>query len=285
MPLLAAVACGGGHRAAGLSSLRLACPADQTWDGSRCRPFGPGASMIERAESLLDDGEPERAAAVIEKAARSGPLRYATHVRLYEQLGKAYAFQDKEPEAVAAYTKLLALSPGYLISYHVSTRATFKFEKARKESESRPATEIEVGWPEELDTQKPVPVDVQVVADPMGLLARAVLYVQRGGERRAIDLRLPPPGERERVVLPALGSEAPETLKVNLTGFDAAGNEVALWAASKPRNLHIDYDPPTPWYRNWWYIGPITAAGVAGIGTVVYLLVRPEPDPEGEGVF
>lgn len=281
--LLVVAACGGANRAAGLSSLRAACPEGQTWDGARCKPFGPGAQMITRAEKLIEDGEPEQATAVIEQASRAGPHRHATHVRLYEQLGKAYAFQDKEREAVAAYTKLLALSPGYLISYHVSTKATFKFEKARKKSESTPPTEIDVAWPEDLDTQHPVPLDIQVVADPMKLLSRAVLHVTRGDDRRAIDLELAPAGERKRVVLPPLGTRAPETLELQLIGLDSGGNEVALWAAAEPRALHLDYTPPTPWYRNWRYLAPIIIGGVAAIGTAIYVVARPEPDPMGVG--
>lgn len=277
--MLWAAACGAGHRSAGLSTLRPACPESQTWDGSACRAFGPGGQMIAAAAKLLEEGEEARAAAVLEKAERLGPHRHRTHVRLYEELGKAYAFQYKEREAVAAYTKLLAMSPGHLLSYHVSTRATFRFEKARLQSEAAPATEIEVDWPEELDTQRPVPIDIEVVADPMKLLSRGVLHVRRGSEHRAIDVKLAPPGQRRRVILPALGTEQPETLSVYLVGLDTRGNEVALWAADRPRSLRIDYDPPTPWYRQLRIMIPLGAGAAAIVGSVIYVLVRPEPGP------
>ena len=285
LALLIAAGCGGSQRAAGLSTLRRACPAETVWDGSACRPYGPGGAMIDRAEALLDEGEFEQAAEVIERAERLGPHRHETHVRLYEQLGKAYAFQQKEREAIEAFIKVLALSPGHLMSYHVSTRATFKFEEAREQAGARPPTQIDVGWPEELDTRRPVPIDIEVVADPMKLLSRAVLHIARGAERRAIDLELPPPGERKRIVLPALGSERPETLKLHLVGLDARGNEVALWAADRPRSLRIDYDPPTPWYRQLRIMIPAGVGAAAIVGTVIYVLVRPTPDPPGLGVF
>lgn len=283
--VLIVAACGGGNRGGGFSTLRSACPAETTWDGARCVPYGPGGAMIDQAETLLAEGEPERATAVIERAERLGPHRHQTHVRLYEQLGKAYAFQDKEPEAVAAYLKLLALSPGHLLSYHVSTKATFKFEKARRQSEATPATQLDVGWPDELDTRRPVPIDIEVVADPMKLLARAVLRIDRGAERRALDLELPPPGQRKRVVLPALGSARPETLKVQLVGLDARGNEVALWAADRPRSLRVDYTPPTPWYRQLKIMIPLGVGTAAIVGSVIYVLVRPPSPVEGFGDF
>jgi tetratricopeptide (TPR) repeat protein len=274
---LVAAACGGGNRVSGLSSLRPACAVGQTWDGSRCKAFGGAAPLVEQAHELLRDGEFERAEAVIERANQLGPHAYDTHVRIYEELGKAYAFQDREAEAIAAFTKLLALSPGHLISYWIKNQVTFKFEEARKRVDRLPRTEIDVGWPDDLDTRRPVPIDVEVVADPMKLLSRAVLEIGRGGERRAIDVELAPRGERTRVVVPAVGSEAPETLELRLVGFDAAGNEVALWGVNERRALRLGYTPPTPWYRKWTIMGPIVGAGVAAIAGTIYLIARPEP--------
>jgi len=283
--LILVFGCSGATASSGFSSLRPACPDGQRFDGTGCKPFGSGASMIDSAEALLTDGEPAQAVAVIARAVAQGPHRHRTHVQMYEQLGRAYAFQDKEPEAVDAYVKLLALSPGHLLSYHLSAKATFKFEKARLKLEGTPDTSISVGWPDELDTKRPMPIDVEVVADPQRLLSRAVLYVERNGERRAVDLELPAPGVRKRVMLPALGTASAETLKVHLVGLDQGGNEVALWAAGKPRSIFVDYTPPTPWYRNLKIMIPAGAVVVAAVGLGVYLIVRPEPDPGGVGQF
>src|SRR5690606_18220975 len=127
---LVALGCGGATRAGNFASLRPACPADLTWNGAACVPWGRGAETLARGEALLSAGEPEKALALFAAARDQGPHRHRTHVRLYEDMGKAHAFLDDDAGAVAAYTTLLALSPAHLLSYHLSAKATFKFEAA-----------------------------------------------------------------------------------------------------------------------------------------------------------
>jgi hypothetical protein len=277
--ILAALGCGGATRAGGFSSLRPACPEDRTWNGAACVAWGPGAETLERGEALLSAGEPEQALALFAAARNQGPHRHGTHVRLYEDMGKAHAFLDDDAGAVGAYTTLLALSPGHLLSYHLSAKATFKFEAAREKLAAEPATAIEVKWPDDLDTGRPIPIEVEVVADPMKLLSRAVLYIERGGETRALDLALAPPGSRVAAELPPLGSERPEVLELRLVAFDDRGSEVALWAdAERPRRLRVDYTPPLPWYRKWWIWASIGAGVAAAAAGTAYVVTRGPPE-------
>lgn len=274
-----AAGCGGGSRGGGFETLRPACPEERTWNGRACVPWGGGATTLKKGETALAEGDLDEAIELFGRARAETPHRHETYLEIFEQLGKAYAFASRERQAVDAYSTLLTLSPGYLLSYHLSAKATFKFEEAREKLAKKPATSIEVSWPDELDTQAAIPLEVEVVADPLKLLDRAVLYVRRGSERRAVDLRLAPPGQRVEIEIPALGTEAPEKLALNLVGFDRAGNEVALWASpDRPRTVRVDYTPPPPWYRRWWVIASIGTGVAAAVAGGVYLAVRSPPD-------
>ncbi|RMH38864.1 MAG: hypothetical protein D6689_18210 [Deltaproteobacteria bacterium] len=260
------------------AALRPPCDAGTYFDGRRCAPRGDAADRIARGAALLADFQVDAALAELEAARDGGPLAYADHVRLYEQLGIAYAYLERDDDALAAFATLLRLDPGHLLSYTLSPRVTFLFERARRTAGEAPA--IDVQWPRQLDVARPVPIDVEVVADPAGSLARAELYVrERGtGGFRVVDVPLESPGRYRRVILPPAGGDRPATLEVYATALDARGNEVLVWAGrDRPREIPLGYTPPTPWYRKWWVWAVAGTTVAAATGATVFAITRSPP--------
>jgi tetratricopeptide (TPR) repeat protein len=260
--------------------VRPACGVSESWDGARCRPRGAGHVTLAAGRAALASFRVDEALALLTRALTEGPHRFREHAALYEQLGIAYAYLGREPEALGAFDMLLGLDPGHLLSYNLSPKATLVFEAARARAERRPPPELEVRWPEGLEVAAPVPIDLEVVADPRRLLDRATLFARRRGQVRfeAVDLQLARPGQRQRLALPPVRSARAEVLQIYVTAYDARGNEVLRWAdPERPREIGLRYDPPTPWWRRWWVWA--TAGGVVlSGGAVVFLATRPPPD-------
>lgn len=284
LALLACASCARAPHTAN-QTLRASCPQDQYWDGRSCQPRGDGARALDQGESALGEFRVDEALEHLDRALEAGPHRHAGHVRIHEQLGIARAYLGLEAEALAAFDMLLSLNPGHLLSYTLSPKATFLFERARKQALSRPRPAVHLSWPYDLDVTRPIPIDVEVVADPRGLLQRAELHVRAKGRRdefSVMDLRLPEPGDHRRLTLPELDTGRPEVLELYLTALDAQGNEVLLWVGpERPREIALGYEPPVPWYRTWWTWAVIGTAVAASTGAVVYAISREPPDAIG----
>jgi tetratricopeptide (TPR) repeat protein len=280
-----ALGCGGGAASGrGAVTLRAACDAGSYHDGSACVPRGDGAALIDRGAAALAEFNVDAALPLLERARTAGPFAHAEHARLYEQLGIAYAYVEREADALAAFATLLRLDPGHLLSYTLSPRATFLFETARRKAAGEPAPAVALTWPRDVDAARPVPVDVEVLADPAGSLARAQLHVRaRGAEGYQVaDLALPAGGSYERVVLPASGVKRNGALEIYLTAHDRDGNEVLVWAEpDRPREIPLRYDPPSPWYRKWWVWAIAGSVVAAGTGATVFAVTREPSDTVG----
>lgn len=276
--VLVVAACSPAARAP-TATLRPACPVEAHWNGTACTPRGDGRAQIERGAEALAAQDVEQAAEPLKAADRGGPLDHRSHIMLWELRGIAAAYGDDEPTAKAAFARLLALDPSHFLSYTLSPKATFVFERVRNEQAQSPAPAVDVQWAPGLRVGAPIPLDVEVVADPAGFLARASLFVRTRGEPtwRAADLALDPQ-RPTRVVLPPVEAAKPTSLELHLRAYDATGNEVLAWASpEQPRELPLRYDPPTPWYRNWWAIGIAGTIVALGTGAIVYALVIEPP--------
>jgi tetratricopeptide (TPR) repeat protein len=285
LALLAGLLACGGSAARPHATLRPACSDAETWDGARCRPRGDGARTLAQASSALAAFRVDEALGLLTRALAQTPHPVGEHAAIYEQLGIAYAYLGREGEALAAFDMLLALDPGHLLSYNLSPKATLVFETARARADRRAPPELQVQWPHELQVAQPLPIDLEVVADPRRLLDRATIYTRRRGQARfsALDLRLSPPGRRQRVLLPPVDGNRPEVVQVYVSAFDPRGNEVLRWGdPARPREIALRYDPPAPWWRRWWVWA--TAGGVVLTGSaVVFFATRPPPDEVGGG--
>ncbi|HTE50565.1 MAG TPA: hypothetical protein VK698_06840 [Kofleriaceae bacterium] len=284
--LVLAAGCGAGASAARTgSTLRPACGEGEAWDGARCRARGAGGRTLAEGSAALAAFRVDEALALLTRALAEAPHPYREHTAIYEQLGVAYAYLGREPEALGAFDMLLALDPGHLLSYNLSPKATLVFETARARADRRPPPELEVQWPQGLEVSRPVPIDLEVVADPRRLLDHATIYVRRRGQVRfeALDLRLARPGQRQRVALPPIRSTRAEVVQVYVTAFDPRGNEVLRWGdPARPREIGLRYDPPPPWWRRWWVWA--TAGGVVLTGSaVVFFATRPPSDTASGG--
>jgi hypothetical protein len=281
LPFLAlAIACGG--RAAGppATPLRAACPAAQWWDGDSCAARGPGARELDQGSTALAEFRVDDALPVLEQARAHGPHPHPVLVKIHEQIGIALAYLGRENEALEAFGMLLALEPDHLLSYTLSPKATFLFERARRAADAAAAPAIDVSWPRDLRVARPIPVEVEVLADPRRYLARAELHVRRKGEAsfQVADVALAPAGKFARLSLPPISGTRPEVLQLWAAAYDRAGNQVLLWGdPERPREIALGWQPPVPWYRKWW-VWALAGSGVAiATGATVYLVTRGPP--------
>lgn len=246
----------------------------------------PPASL-DSAQELLDELRMQDAAAVLEKARAEGPFVWADHVRLEELTGIAYAYLGRTDEAQAAFERALALDPRHAVSYTLSPKVTFVFERARENASKRARPALEVSWPGVLSPAEVVPIDVEVAADPQQFFSKATLYYRLRGapDYSASEVSLPAAGERARVLVPPAGLERDSTLEIYLIARNTRGDEVLRWySAAEPRELTLRYIPPQAWYGKWWvWVAVGTAVAAASVGTV--LVATHEPDRNVDGVF
>ena len=294
---LAIAALAGCHADAGrdtLVALRRACGDAEYWDGAACRPRGDGAARVAAGKQALARLDVDLAREALDAAERGGPLDHDANVTLWEQRGIAAAYVDDERAASAAFDMMLALDPGHFLSYTLSPRATFVFEKVRNASRERGAPALDVNWPHGQRVGDPVPIDLEVVADPKQFLHRATVFVRTRGEDRwrAADVALAGATEgraerraERRVVLPPIAAAGPVSLELYLRAYDDRGNEVLTWAdPARPREIPLRYDPPTPWYRRGWFYLAASVAVAATVGITVYELEIAPPDKVTGGV-
>lgn len=257
-------------------ALRAACPEAEVWNGTACVARGGGEAALATGKQQLATSDLDGAKATL--AGVVGPLAYAAHVALWEQRGIVAAYLDDEAGARAAFTTLLALDPGHFLSYTLSPKATFVFEKVR--AAGVPAPALDVNWASGQRVGDPVPLAIEVLADPKAYLHGATLYVRTRGETawRAADLTLDP-SKPQRVVLPAIHRETPTSLELYLTAYDDHRDEVLLWAdAKRPREIPLRYDAPTPWYRRWYTIAIAGTVAALATGVIVYETTLAPPD-------
>jgi hypothetical protein len=268
-----------------LVALRSACGDGQYWNGSACQPRGDGAARVAAGKQALAQLDVDHARQALDAADRAGPLDHEANVTLWEQRGIAAAYVDDERGASAAFDMLLALDPGHFLSYTLSPKATFVFEKVRNDSKARGVPALDVTWPHGQRVGDPVPLDLEIVADPKRFLRRATVFVRTRGETgwRAADIALA--SADRRILLPPVEAQKPVSLELYLRAYDDRGNEVLSWAdPARPREIPLRYDPPTPWYRRTWFYATVGTVVAAAVGVTVYELTIAPPDKVSGGV-
>lgn len=273
-----ASACAHATPSAPIASLRSGCPKAQIWDGKSCVATTTATTELAAATAALAKLDVEEAQQALDGVEKAAPLDHRTNTTLWEQRGIAAAYADDEATATRAFDMLLALDPGHFLSYELSPKATLVFEKTLKEAKQHPQPAVDVSWSRGQRVGTPIPIDIDVLADPKQFLARATLYVRTRGEQtwRATDVSL---ATTRRITLPQLDARKNMSLELYLTAQDARGNEVLVWAdPARPRELPLRYEPPTAWYRTWWGITSIVAGSAALVGGVVYAVTLAPPD-------
>lgn len=262
-------------------------PAPAAADDARLAAKRGDPKLLDDAATALADFDAERAVTLLEEAKTSGGWSWADHARLYEQLGVAYAYLEQPGPTAAAFDMLLAIDPARAISYTLSPKVTFLFEKARKASLDARAPAIHVSWRTDLKVTEEVPIDVEIVDDPRGYFARGVLAWRLKGSPRyeTRSFAMPAAGQRHTELLPPAGSTKRESLEIYVAVLDPAGSEVLLWSSpTRPREVVLDFDPPTPWYGKWW-VWTIAGVAVAAGATAAAVAVTSEPGPTVPGSF
>ena len=282
---VATAACHGAVSPGTLATLRPACPDPGYWDGHACQPRGDGGARVADGKRALAKLDVDAARVALDAADHGGPLDHDANVTLWEQRGIAAAYVDDERTARAAFDMLLALDPSHFLSYTLSPKATFVFEKVRNDTRQRGVPALDVNWPHGQRVGDPVPLDLEVLADPKRFLHRATLFVRTRGEPgwRATDVALT--AAEHHIVLPPVDAARPVSLELYLRAYDDRGNEVLTWAdAARPREIPLRYDPPTPWYRRTWFYALVGGVVAAGVGVTVYELTLAPPDTVSGGV-
>jgi len=262
-----------------LIALRAACADTEYWDGTACKPRGDAAAKVAAGKQALAKLDVDAAKLALDAADHGGPLDHDANVTLWEQRGIAAAYVNDERTASAAFDMLLALDPSHFLSYTLSPKATFVFEKVRNDLRVRGVPALDVTWPHGQRVGDPVPIDLEVIADPKQFLRRATVFVRTRGETgwRAADIALAGAADRH-VVLPAVEAGKPVSLELYLRAYDDRGNEVLTWAdASRPREIPLRYDPPTPWYKRAWFYAAVGSVVAASVGLTVYELTIAPP--------
>ena len=242
----------------------------------------PSSASLEDGVRALEALDTRRAVSLLERARGEGPYDLPTHVRLYEQLAIAYAFVERPEDALKAFDRVLALSPGYAVSYTLSPKVTFLFERARTARAARPQLELEVSWPKDLKGGAPLPVNVEKRFDTLALALNLTLFSRSKGEPafQSHPLSAPGPGDSVTVVLPeeAPGPDGAVVRELYLKATDAAGNEVFRWASlAAPREVTSIALVNQSWYQKWWVWSVIGVGLAAATGGVVYWRTHQPP--------
>ena len=272
--LLAVSACAARTTPVATAPLRDDCRAPARWDGRACRAPGAAADEIERGAAALAAFDVATALPLLEAARGHGPLTHAENVRLHEQLGIAYAYLGRELDAERAFERLLRLDPGHLLSYTLSPKATFVFERVRERVRAQAAPAVDVAWPRQQDVSRPLRFEVEVDSDPRAQFASAALRLREDAAApRLVPVTLPAVGGFAAVQLPPLGGARPRVLDVALTVYDRDGNEVLRWGDAARREVEVGYRPPVAWHRRWWVWAIAGAAVASATGAVVWWIV------------
>jgi tetratricopeptide (TPR) repeat protein len=237
-----------------------------------------GASTLEQGAKAVAE-QSDDAVKLLERAKGEGPYVYSDYVRLYELLGIAYSYAERKSDALRAFEQVLALEPGHAVSYKLSPKATFLFEDARKQAAKHPSTGIDVQWPRDLDSGAAVPLDLSVIADPMGFLASAHVYWRVKGETDwQVETTELTNGHSARLVLPPQDVEKGKDseLELRVIGLDPKGNEVLRWGTEDfPRELVERYRSPR-W--PWVLAGVSTFAAISVSVILAIVFTRPLPN-------
>ena len=285
--LLALGACGAPPLSAVTpGALQPVCEAPLQWSGRTCVDESKASAAVGAASEALAAFDVDAALAQLEDARARGPYGHALLIKLYEQLGIAYSYLKKEKEALDAFGMLLALDPGHLLSYTLSPQATFLYERARKANDKKAPAQVDVSWPQGLREDEPIPLSVEVVANPLSMLHSMAIYVRNDKREkfRRLQIPLPEKGAVSRVVLPAANTKRQSVLELYGSVYDKEGNEVLLWFdATRPREVPLGYQAPSPWYRKWWVWAAIGGSTALATGATVYFLSIGPPDTVSGG--
>lgn len=239
------------------------------------------ATPIEDARRAVEDLDYEKAAGILEKLRQSSTLKYEENIELHELLGISYAASNQTDAARKVFDRLVNMSPDHMLSYTLSPKVTFVFERAKKAARRKGLPRLQLNWPNGLEVSSPVTIDLLVLSDPLkffwggyvigrysdGRVSRVPFSVENRSAKATILPRTPEPRE-------------PQRLDFLVVMSDASENEVfRLGSAKAPNRIDLNYVPPTAWYRKWYWWAAGAAVVASAVGTAAYLSAR-EPAPE-----
>ncbi len=230
----------------------------------------PSNAMSEGLEALKVLRARE-AIILFERAKKEGPLDYADHTKLYEQLGTAYAYAGETDEAVEAFRMLLLLNPTVMLSYTISPKVTRAFEQARQESAGRRSLTVVVHHSRTVSQgNRNVEFDLELLANPHDFIQMVRLaMIDETGKETSKTVLLSSVASKISVSMPIdsfLSAEG-TNLGYYLIGYDGSGNEVYLLGSrTDPRRVFVQYETKQLWYKTWWFWGAVVGLAALGAG-------------------
>jgi len=252
-------------------------------------PTSEARSALDRGVQLLDDNEIDAAIQTLQ--GNDGALILEDVVRRDEHLGVALAYAGRTAESQQIFEHLLAVSPGHVLPYTISPKATFVFEKAREEMSRVRATEVRLELPPAIAFDEPIEVTLVCTTNARDLVARWQLChrLKSGREPYSCSGLTDPGVGRSTSLLPAVPDSAGEEsrqdevpgaiLQLAVAGFDAEGNEVYRGPTRRrPLELPVGTEVSGPWYTNFWLWGAVGALTVATSVVAISAAVLMQPD-------
>ena len=172
---------------------------------------------------------------------------------------------------------LLTLDPSHLLSYTLSPKATFVFERTRNAFQVAPL--VDISWPNNQLVNEVLSLEVEVVHDPKKFLKKGVLFLRKAGQKDFQRVYIPMTrGYRNSFHLPPFRGEEDQVVELYLLATDGQGNEVYRWASAKrPRQIQLVYVKPTRWYQKWWVWAISATALAASAGGLAYWIGQEPP--------
>lgn len=237
----------------------------------------PDGDLLGQGAAAVAAFQAEEGVRLLEKARQTGPFTHAQLVLLYEQLGIAYAYLGRNDEAHLTFLRLMDIAPRHAISYFLSPRVTFIYERARTEAQVGVAPSLDLQWRATTLAEEPLELRIALSGRPVGV-TQIGLGVRLRGEEQYTVLRRPLEEGVARVELPPLDPAGALTRQLFVVGLDALGNEVLeLASRTSPREITLKPDLSPRWYQRWW-VWVATGAVVAAVtSTVIYFVTRPPP--------
>jgi len=275
-----------------LAASAKAPPAEGPATDEREAAAARAALRLERGLELLEMQEHEDARAELERALKGGPYSFEQAVALYRGLGTVRAFANDIEGSRWAFHRMLRVDPTIILSYTISPKATFVYERVREDMKDLTGVQVTIETEPVVPLDREIPVLVRTKADPSRHVKRLeLLYRVKGdAEYQRLPIAFPPPGSQVDVDLPAVSSKrARETregkegafLQLALVGYDENDWEVYRGPApSAPQELPVGFGAAGPWYTSWWAYG-LLASSVAAVaaGMLVWAAVKPPDDP------
>jgi tetratricopeptide (TPR) repeat protein len=249
-----------------------------------------GREGVAAAERLLGEGADRDALVVLDRvlATRGNPRDLI--VAALQKKGQAAARVGQAEAATAAFTRALALDPGFLLPEGVDAATTQAFAAAKQFWEGKRPFSVAHIPPGEVPPGKAARLAVTVESDPLHLVQSLAVHYRQAGQGAYSVQRTPAAAGAAEIPAGFLaGLRGGSRIEYYLVALDSLNGELAaVGSAREPFVFGIGGAPgqgiaagpergATRWYRKWWVWTIAGAVAVSATATGAYLGTRSAP--------